>query len=216
MSTMNDVLTFTEKMREHFPEIWKEMVNATPEQVAAIRQEVGHWDLTSTVRVVMTWHPDDVKTLRPNWTNARCAAVLEEVNAPFQLRVTEEAWQVLEDLLPLQTAGDASVVLTETDNSLEIRLTAAGRVLLDEIYASTADLLTELLDWHTRNGWSWIEPQDIGALTSAPILGRGVQIDDGGEFVAAEAIYWHERYAIDNPITKLIEDGVLIFDKAKE
>jgi hypothetical protein len=66
-------------------------------------------------------------------------------------------------------------------------------------------LLEELLDDRTSNGWQWVEPEDIGALTSGPIL----EAPDGN-------IYWHERYQIESAADMLLSGKPVRFDGAPE
>jgi hypothetical protein len=66
-------------------------------------------------------------------------------------------------------------------------------------------ILAELLDDLTSNGWDWIQPEDIGALTDAPIL----QAPDG-------RVYWHERYQIESASDELLQGKMVKFDGAPE
>ena len=112
------------------------------------------------------------------------------------------------------------VTITEMVNG-DIKLTASkaaradfgryGQVLLEvsEHYA-----LWELLEDITENSsWNFVAPEDIGALTAAPILSNDVTIDDDGAVVVYGDIWWQERYAVESAVEKIFRGGC-IFNKA--
>ena len=51
-----------------------------------------------------------------------------------------------------------------------------------------------------RHGWSWVRPEDIGALTDAPILSDGIEYDDQVDVVNVGAIYWYSYYEVSDPV----------------
>jgi len=63
------------------------------------------------------------------------------------------------------------------------------------------------------NGWSWIKPEEIGALTSAPILTDDVVFDDEGVVLEIGAVYYYNEYMTHDPIQELISHGHVIFQK---
>jgi hypothetical protein len=67
------------------------------------------------------------------------------------------------------------------------------------------DTLLELLESYLTNGWDWVMPEDIGALTSAPIL----EAPDG-------RVYWHERYQVESAAEELMTGNTVTFDGAPE
>jgi hypothetical protein len=60
----------------------------------------------------------------------------------------------------------------------------------------------------------WIRPEEIAALTSAPILGI-VDRNDNGELIKAEQIWWFSSYQVRSPQEDLAETGMCIFQKAE-
>jgi hypothetical protein len=66
-------------------------------------------------------------------------------------------------------------------------------------------VLAELLEDQTSNGWQWLDPEDIGALTSAPII----EAPDG-------RVYWHERYQIEAAAEAILLGTTVTFDGAPE
>lgn len=67
------------------------------------------------------------------------------------------------------------------------------------------------------NGLSWVRPEDIGALTSAPILSEGTfgLIGHWGgkdRYEKSDApVFYYESYALKSPLVDLRDKGVVIF-----
>jgi hypothetical protein len=61
----------------------------------------------------------------------------------------------------------------------------------------------------------WIQPEEVGALTSAPIFGH-VERDDQGKLMTAGHVWWYPDYAVKDPITVLAETGTVTFAGAPE
>lgn len=76
------------------------------------------------------------------------------------------------------------------------------------------DALAELLEYQTSNGFEWLRSEEIGALTSAPILGWNVFRDDAGRFEDADEIYWFEDYQVTDALKVLKAGETLIFKRA--
>lgn len=68
----------------------------------------------------------------------------------------------------------------------------------------------------TANGLMWVAPEDIGALTSAPILSDGTVKDNGDLDIEGAHVWWYPNYALRSPLRELIETGKTIFTAAKE
>ena len=104
------------------------------------------------------------------------------------------------------------VTLTKTGRALRLTLTPEGR---EELQArvdagqsiDTDTTLYDLLEDHLCNGWDWIRPEEIGALTSAPILSDECSRNDEGEITSIGAVYWHERYQIESATNELLTTG---------
>lgn len=76
------------------------------------------------------------------------------------------------------------------------------------------DALAELLEYQTANGYEWIQPEEISALTDAPILGRDVTRDDSGNYQSAAAIYWFSDYQVLSAIDELRRRHPVTFYRA--
>jgi len=73
--------------------------------------------------------------------------------------------------------------------------------------------LWDVLEYHLCNGWTWIEPRQIGALTEAPIIARDVEMNDDGDILFVDHIYWYPEYAILDPVAELFEHGFVEFTR---
>jgi hypothetical protein len=102
------------------------------------------------------------------------------------------------------------------DGNLEIVLSERGRAAFDEIeeerdrYGIQAALFA-LLEDHLCNGWEMVPPEDIGALTAAPILSDEITRDDQGQVTEAGRVYWFPDYAVRDEIEELRRHFVLVF-----
>ena len=63
--------------------------------------------------------------------------------------------------------------------------------------------LSEFLEEALANGWEWKAPEELGALTSAPIIAS-----------PSGNVYWHESYQVEDPIETLASGKTLTFNYA--
>ena len=70
--------------------------------------------------------------------------------------------------------------------------------------------LCALLEDHLCNGWEMVPPEDIGALTAAPILSDEILRNDEGRIVEAGRVYWYPDYAVRDEIEELRESGARV------
>ena len=102
------------------------------------------------------------------------------------------------------------------DGNLHILLTSEGRREFVEIErernrAGIASALHLLLEDHLSNGWEWIAPEEIGALTSAPILSDEAERDEFGQIVAVRRLFWFPDYAVVDEIRQFKRTLLLTF-----
>jgi len=62
----------------------------------------------------------------------------------------------------------------------------------------------------------FVKPEEIAALTSAPIIASGVQRDDEGNLLRLDRVWWFPNYQIEGPWKELWEKGEVVFDKTSE
>jgi hypothetical protein len=65
-------------------------------------------------------------------------------------------------------------------------------------------------------GWSYVAPEWIGALTDAPILTDDCTYHDNGEHEVCGNIWWFPNYQVEDVIDTLIRDGAVTFTRAED
>ena len=80
----------------------------------------------------------------------------------------------------------------------------------------TDNILVKLLEDHLCNGWEFVAPEDLGALTDAPILSDEVERDEDGNVTKVGTVYWFPDYAIRCELDELLEKGEVFFPAAQE
>ena len=102
------------------------------------------------------------------------------------------------------------------DGNLHIHLNRTGRRNFADIQEQKdafgiSAALYALLEDHLCTGWEMVPPEDIGALTAAPILSDEIVRDDEGRVTEAGRVYWYPDYAVRDEIEELRAHLVLIF-----
>ena len=66
------------------------------------------------------------------------------------------------------------------------------------------------------NGFDFVRPDEIGALTDAPLIAYDVQRDDNGDLQVNDAtkIWWYPGYQVRSPLQDLAEKGETVFTVA--
>ena len=104
------------------------------------------------------------------------------------------------------------------NGNLRIVLLEGERASVEEIAAqeSTADSkLAQVIEWQLGNGWSFVRPEDIAALTEAPFLTEEIETDDHGTVLWEGTVYWYPQYDVSDPVEKLLENGYVDFERGK-
>jgi len=114
------------------------------------------------------------------------------------------------------------IEIVKSEEGITLKLTPEGRGELlehrqeDGWDKGTNYILGDLLEDHFANGWEWILPEDIGALTSAPILSEEVERDEEGKLVSVGRVYWFPDYAVRCELEELLEKGEVFFPAGQE
>lgn len=108
---------------------------------------------------------------------------------------------------PLEN-GNLEISVTDESERQEIADAIAGGDVSDN---SMYDAFERLV----ANGYSWIAPEQIGALTSAPILSDSPGDDQGNPDPNAN-YWWYPQYETRSPMEDLAETGKTIFTLAKD
>lgn len=99
--------------------------------------------------------------------------------------------------------GNLQIMVDDTNELQEIKEAVASG---DQSDASMYDAFESLV----AIGYQWISPEDIGALTDAPILANG-SLDD-----PRVKIWWYPDYQVKSPLEDIAETGKTIFTLAPE
>jgi len=102
------------------------------------------------------------------------------------------------------------------EGNLEIRLNRSGRRHFSEIREQrdalgTNAALHALLEDHLCNGWEMVPPEDIGALTAAPILSEEIVRNEEGRVTDVGRVYWYPDYAVRDEIEEIRTKLALVF-----
>ena len=79
--------------------------------------------------------------------------------------------------------------------------------------------MDEMLDGFGLSGNSVlmrINPEDVGALTDAPIVTDDRTIEDNGTVKVSGTVWWFPNYQVENFAETLIRDGKVTFELAKD
>lgn len=121
------------------------------------------------------------------------------------------------------------LTIKETSKGLEIKATKEGKKYIKEQFKSHPEdlicgfqgnynmLWCDLLEIYSCNGsYSIIKPEDIGALTDAPIIASEVSYNDDGEIELPEdaKIWWLSDYMVLDEMEILRTGKTVIFDIA--
>jgi hypothetical protein len=107
------------------------------------------------------------------------------------------------------------------NGNLKITLTQDGKIELNRIQTEYAEdwidyeTLWNILEHQLCNGWDWLRPEQVGALTDSPILTNDVTYNDNGEVEKIGQIWWYPNYMIDNLTEVLYNNGYIIFEKGE-
>lgn len=97
----------------------------------------------------------------------------------------------------------AAVQLVKVGRNLEIRP-------IDAEALEDCETLVECLEAGgtsapTGNGWEFLDPAEVGALTDGEILTDDAERDDAGRLIRCGRVYWHDRYQTDDAAAMLRE-----------
>lgn len=100
------------------------------------------------------------------------------------------------------------VTLTKTDDG-NLRIELAPSFNRDDVDPKAT--IGDYLEWHLCNGWEWVAPEDIGALTSGDIITDDIERDDQGNVLRVGRVYWDESYQVRDSVEELLDRGFVIW-----
>lgn len=71
--------------------------------------------------------------------------------------------------------------------------------------------LLEVTGWQGNGQLIQVNPEDVGALTDAPMLTDDCRIEDDGEVLVPGNVWWFPNYMITNFANQLVEQGKTLF-----
>src|SRR5947209_4430378 len=111
------------------------------------------------------------------------------------------------------------ITLQKHNEKLRISLTAEGR---DELQSrldrgesiDNDTTFYDLLEEHFSGEWDWVQPDEIGALTAAPILSDDCTRDGSGILTHVGTVYWYESSPVSSPVRELFDNSHVDFQRA--
>lgn len=105
------------------------------------------------------------------------------------------------------------------DGRLKIKLPTEERENLREMIEDAkanrkGDILGDVIETMLANGFQWIAPEQVGALTDAPMISDEAECDDHGDLVKIGRVFYFADYQVHDPVEVLYEKGEVIFDVA--
>lgn len=102
------------------------------------------------------------------------------------------------------------------NGNLMISLTPEGRAAVEAAAeqgqnTDSTHFIHDLFEWQVCNGWEWIAPEEIGALTDAPILSDSADRDEQGRLTKIGKVYWFPNYQIESAVQTLYDTGTVTF-----
>jgi len=105
--------------------------------------------------------------------------------------------------------------------SMTLELTEEGREVIEYVNSRewvSDTKLAELLEDHITGGWwEFIAPEEVGALTDAPILAKSdnVHRTKTGRLWKVTTLFWYPDYALRCPVDVLARVGRVTFVAAE-
>lgn len=113
--------------------------------------------------------------------------------------------------------NDLVTLVKQENGDLTVTLTPAGRAEIEDARSGGVGddvTLWLLLEWHLCNGWGLFEADELGALSNAPVLADGWDVDAQGRPDVIDGKWWYfEPYQVRSVVDDLRRHGVAIFTK---
>jgi hypothetical protein len=92
-----------------------------------------------------------------------------------------------------------------------------AEALVRDPHKSTVGALGELFEDWLGGEWMWVDQEQLGALTDAPIISRDASFDDSGDLVlhGPGIVYAHMNYAVEDPIAEWSGGKGVVWDRYK-
>lgn len=107
----------------------------------------------------------------------------------------------------LEKAGDGNLHILLNRNGRRHFATIREERDAFGIHAAVCSLLED----HLSNGWGMVPPEDIAALTAAPVISDEIVRDEAGQVTEAGRVYWYPDYQVRDEIEELRAHLKLVF-----
>lgn len=101
------------------------------------------------------------------------------------------------------------------NGNLKITFTREGRAEAREALAdgkNDFEVFADLIEYQICNGWEYIRPEEVGALTDATIISDDCERDDHGDLVKCGRVYSNiDYYQIEGDVERLLRNKELIW-----
>lgn len=102
----------------------------------------------------------------------------------------------------------------------DLRITAANVARAELAYNLRRGAYTtaeeDVVDALRGQGFDFVLPERVGALTCSPIFGEDASYNDDGAYEVRGDLYWFPDYQITDPWRELAYKGRVVFSRAKE
>ena len=105
-----------------------------------------------------------------------------------------------------------NLVIKAEPEDAEMLQDIRGRYMNDDL--GFLEELLELTGWSTNGRLCRVRPEDIGALTDAPIVTNEWSVEDNGEFLVTGKVWWYPNYMVSNFADGLMTLGHTTFQLA--
>jgi hypothetical protein len=104
--------------------------------------------------------------------------------------------------LELNKAGNLVIIITRQGKKF------AKELLEQDSHPDSK--LWDLLEEHLTNGWATIKPEEIGALTEAPIFSPDTYYNDDNDLIIGKC-YAYMDYQLYDPVEELVRHNSVVF-----
>ena len=117
-------------------------------------------------------------------------------------------------------ANELATLKKLENGDLEVTITPEGYILARDLQnegrQSDDAILGDLLEYDLCNGWGFFTADQLGALSTAPVLCEGWDVDREGLPEVVDEHWWYfEPYQVRSVVDDLLRHGKAIFTKGE-
>lgn len=113
------------------------------------------------------------------------------------------------------------IEISKIPNGIRLSLTDRGKAeignMMDKVVFGELEpdsAFRDMLESCIANGWDFIRPEEIGALTGALLISDNAERDEDGKLISCKDVYYFNYYALTLEIEELAEHGYIDFVKS--